>query len=316
MGYEIRTGPWGGGNQFLSAFRGYFEGKGAKIVFKLEDDIDVIVIINPRKESGTFTLRDVLRYKRSNPETKVITRLNDTDKSGKGYKADKLRLESCKISDAAVFISSWLRDYYTDKGFNPDMLNRVIHNGPDKNIFNPNGYNPWDGKSPLKVVTHHWSDNYMKGADIYHYFDELLEDPWMRKRFEFTYVGRLCRMPVKTEFKNTTHIQPLSGQELAQELKKHHIYLTASRWEGCGMHQLEGACCGLPVLFIDEGGGMVETCQGYGIQFSKTTFVISLFKILEKYGELQPKMRLFPLTASKMNMEYEKLILHLLHGKE
>ncbi|MCK9602785.1 MAG: hypothetical protein M0R66_00180 [Candidatus Omnitrophica bacterium] len=312
LGYKIRNGPWGGGNQFLISFKDYFESGGARVTDHLEEALDMVVMVNPRKGSGTFDYNDVLKYKRRNPKTKIIFRVNDTDKSGKIYKADKLRLKSCRLADAVVFISDWIRDYYIERGFDCRIPHIVIRNGADENIFNPQGYSVWDSSRPLKIVTHHWSDNCMKGADIYQYFDQLLDDPWMKQRFEFTYIGQLPSYPTKVQFRNTRYIPPLSGMALAGELKKHHVYLTAARWEGCGMHQLEGACCGLPVLFIDEGGGAVECCEGFGIQFTKDTFAISLFKMLKQYIGFQPKMRTFPLNATLMVRKYADFILSVL----
>ena len=37
------------------------------------------------------------------------------------------------------------------------------------------------------------------------------------------------------------------------ELKKHDIYITASENEPSGNHHMEGALCGLPILFKDSG---------------------------------------------------------------
>ena len=312
LGYKIKDGPWGGGNQFLKSFRDYFQSRGAKVGFELEKGLDLILIINPRKESSAFGLEDVKRYKRSFPKAKVITRINDSDKTGKSYKADCLRLEACKISDGVVFISNWLLDYYLERGFNKDTPHTVINNGPDENIFNPQGYIPWRKGEVMRIVTHHWSDNCMKGADVYKRFDEILDEPSIRKDFSFTYIGHLPSYPYKIQFKNTKYLVPLALETLASELKSHHVYLTAARWEGCGMHQLEGACCGLPVLFSNEGGGAVECCQGFGIQFTEETFREGLFKMLNDYAGLQPKMKEFPLNASLMNKRYEEFISRIL----
>jgi glycosyltransferase involved in cell wall biosynthesis len=313
IGYEIRNGPWGGGNQFLISFKDYFEKRGAKIVHRLSDkDLSLIILINPRKGSGTFDHKDIERYKRFNPKVKVIHRINETDKAKNTNNIDRLRLKANKVVDAVVFVSEWVRDYYIEKGFDPTFPHTVIRSGPDEKIFNPEGYIPWKRGIPLKIVTHHWSDNYMKGTDIYQYLDELLDDEWMRRFFEFTYIGRL---PNGIKFKNTRYVPVLQGKSLAEELRKHHVYLTAARWESCSMHQLEGACCGLPLLFIDEGGGAVECSIGFGIQFSKSTFILNLFKILEKYAELQPKMKEFPLNASATNKKYEELIEKLLENR-
>ena len=64
--------------------------------------------------------------------------------------------------------------------------------------------------------------------------------------FEFTYVGNL---PKGFSFKNSNYIKPLHSKNLATELKKHHVYLTASINEPGGNHQNEAALCGLPLLY-------------------------------------------------------------------
>jgi glycosyltransferase involved in cell wall biosynthesis len=309
LGYEIKQGPWGGGNQFLKSFKEYFESRGVNIVHNLKGRQDFIFLINPRKESGTFDHRDIRNYRASNPKAKVIHRINETDKAKNSNRIDRLRVEASKFCDAVVFISDWIRDYYFDKGLDRAIPNIVIRNGADERIFNPLGYSGWQNGEPMKVVTHHWSDNWMKGADIYQYFDELLNDKWLRGLFEFTIIGR---WPSELHFRNVKQIPPLVGHELAQELKRHHVYLTAARWEACGMHQLEGGCCGLPILYSEEGGGVVECSEGYGIKFSKKTFVSSLFKMLDQYHVYQEKMKSFPFVASSMNSKYEELILNLM----
>lgn len=303
LGYEIRNGPWGGGNLFLRSIKNHFEKKGAVCVNSLKDTPDIIMIINPR--SGTLSLRDIRHYKRKHPKAIVIHRINETDKAKNSRIIDRLRIKANKVSDMVVFVSAWVRDYYIKQGFDTRLSNIVINNGAEESIYNPTGYSRWNPREPLKLVTHHWSDNRMKGTDIYEYFDELLSDPWMRQRFEFTYIGKL---PAGSILKNSKYVPPLHGEALARELKNHHVYLTAARWEACPMHPLEGAACGLPVLYIDEGGGTRECCEGFGIQFTKNTFVVSLFKMLQQYLELQPRMKDFPLKASNMNKKYEDFI--------
>lgn len=306
---EIKQGPWGGGNQFLISFKRYFEKKGAIVVHHLEEGLDLIILINPKRSSGTFNHVDIKKYKKKHPGTIVIHRINETDKAKNTSHINRIRLKANRIADAVVFISKWVRDYYIQKGFDSFFPHTVIQNGPDERIFNSRGYKLWKRGVPLRIVTHHWSNNWMKGFDIYKYFDDILQDPWMRKRFQFTIIGR---HPDSLSFSYTKCLPPMSGMNLAHELKKNHVYLTAARWESCGMHQLEGALCGLPVLYIDESGGIVETCKGFGIQFTKKTFSVSLFKMLDQYRVIQPKMKNFSLTATNMVNQYGEFIGDLL----
>lgn len=305
LGNEIKQGPWGGGNQFLIAFKKYFESQGATVVHHLEDNLDLIILINPKRNSGTFNHKDIIKYKKRYPNTIVIHRINETDKAKNSHHIDRIRSKANKIADGVIFISQWVKDYYIQKGFDSSILHTVIQNGPDEKIFNSKGYTSWKKEMPLKIVTHHWSNNWMKGFDIYKSFNDLLEDPWMRKRFQFTIIGRI---PDSLSFSHVKCIPPLSGVRLTNELKKNHVYLTGARWESCGMHQLEGALCGLPVIYINDGGGVVETCRDFGIQFTKKTFPASLFKMLDQYKVIQPKMKNFPFTATKMLKAYSKFI--------
>ena len=41
-------------------------------------------------------------------------------------------------------------------------------------------------EKPLKIVTHHWSNNINKGFDIYKYLDDLLDNKRWKKRIRFT----------------------------------------------------------------------------------------------------------------------------------
>ena len=83
------------------------------------------------------------------------------------------------------------------------------------NIFNQNKLNIYD-KQKHKFVTHHWSSHHNKGFEIYTQFDELLEKPEY-KNIEFKYIGNI---PEGKKFKNIIVKEPLSGIELAKELKK------------------------------------------------------------------------------------------------
>ena len=87
-------------------------------------------------------------------------------------------------------------------------------------LFNLKNNVEWDKKGPLKLVTHHWGGNYMKGFDVYSKLDNLLSSKELNKHINFTYIGNL---PKNFYFRNSTHIQPLSGRELAKELSNHHV---------------------------------------------------------------------------------------------
>ena len=83
IGTNIKEGPWGGGNLFAKSLKKYLEDNGHKVITNLsENDIDIILITEPRKtsESSSFTHDDVYKYlKYVNPSALVVHRLNECD---------------------------------------------------------------------------------------------------------------------------------------------------------------------------------------------------------------------------------------------
>lgn len=311
---QIRRTPWGGGSQFLSAFADYLVAKGHDVVHRLEPGVDAIVMLDPRHEDGGFDVNQIADHKRRNPKVKVLHRVNDTGATRGGRELDMLIVNSNrKVADHTVYISEWVQDYYTDAVKNSttdagERLNRlldwrarpatVITNGCDSTFFYP-GASTYDGKRPTRLVTHHWSDNPMKGLDLYTVIDDLIG---MGVPMEFTYVGRYPKGHVP---KHTKVIPPLYGQALGDELRKHDVYVTAARWEACGSHHVEGAACGLPVIFHKEGGGVVEMCQRYGLGLNDVSeFQQSLTTLLENYDSFRRMVEMTDVTSTTMCQKY------------
>ena len=90
--------------------------------------------------------------------------------------------------------------------------------------------------------------------------------------------------------------------ELADELKKHHIYVTASVNEPSGNHHIEAAQCGLPILYLDSGG-IPEYCEGYGVSFSND-FEDKLKTIIDNYDFYKEKLKVYPFNSEKMCHEF------------
>ena len=101
----------------------------------------------------------------------------------------------------------------------------------------------------------------------------------------------------------TQHLKPISGKELGIELSKHHIYLSASINEPAGMHHIEGALCGLPIIYR-ESGALPEYCMNYGISFKNSNYLPALNAMFFKYSELKRKIYFYPFTSKKMTDEY------------
>ena len=67
--------------------------------------------------------------------------------------------------------------------------------------------------------------------------------------FEYTFVGN-----VTEQFRNIKIIPPVDSETLAQYLKQHDIYLTASQNDPCSNALIEALSCGLPAVYLNSGG--------------------------------------------------------------
>lgn len=314
VGYKEVQGPWGGGNRFIKSLKNELIKNGFNFTSNLKDkDIDIILLTDPRFRSKfvSFSVAEIIFYKVFiNPKVKVIHRINECDERKNTKFMNKLLIKANWCADYTVFVGTWLTRLACWEN-NIRTPFTVILNGSDKNIFNSNGYINWTRKEPLRLVTHHWGSNWMKGFDIYSKIDQMLEINTWKSKISFTYIGNL---PKGFKFKNVTYIKPLDGLNLAKELKKHHVYITASINEPGGNHQNEGALCGLPLLYRDSGC-MPEYCKGFGIKFNKENFVRALNKMRLHYFEYVTKMKNYPHNSVHSNSKYLKLLNDLLNDE-
>jgi len=299
---KVVNGSWGGGNLFVKSMSEYLISMGHRVSFDLEDNIDIIFLIDPKSVDSTFgySVEDIIDYGEKNPDTKIVHRINECDlRKGTNF-IDSLLLQVNPIVDHTIFISRWLADYFLERGF--DREYSIVYNGCDSSHFYPKKFVEIDKSEPVKIVTHHWSDNWMKGFDIYKAIDHL-----NRTDIEFTYIGRYNN---QYQPSNTNLISPISGKILGDELRKHDLYVTASRFEPCGMHHIEGSSSGLPVLYHRDGGGINELCVNHGVEFFDIdTFLSGLLRIVDNYREYVESIDYDYLSSHRMCAEYYKEIM-------
>lgn len=307
LGMRLQSGPWGGGNQFAHSLVDYCRARGDQIFFDLRDPSLDVILLTASKRSATYTCNQAARYLLfKNRKALVVYRVNECDERKGTRGINKRIMREQRYADHTVFISKWLQNLFCSQGL-PAQGSSIILNGASTNVFNSNGFVPWNGSGRLRIVTHHWGDDWLKGFDIYRRLDDMLDLPRFRKRIEFSFVGKL---PKEFAFKNTRYIQPLSGDALARVLRSNHVYLTASQNEPAGMHHIEGALCGLPLLYR-ESGALPEYCRDYGIAFTEDTFEEKLLEMLETYHAWPARLKTYPHTAEAMCAGYYDLFLHL-----
>lgn len=304
IGTKPHDGPWGGGNRFVTSLRDALVARGHKVVHDLTaPDIDILLIVDPRFRSPhvSFGAGAALRYVMfRNPDAIVVHRINECDeRKGEPFINHKL-VRANYIADATVFVGEWLTRLPIWRQYLRSPWS-VIRNGGDTEIFNANGFMPWSDAGPIRFVTHHWGYHPMKGFDIYAALDEMMSDPEWKAKVDFTYIGQL---PAGFKFRNARYVKPLNGKELADELRSHHAYLTGSQNEPGGNHQVEGALCGLPLLYR-ESGCMPEYCEGFGVSYSGLSdFPAAIDRLRASYPALVQKMSEYPNTSERAMREW------------
>src|SRR5262249_18058254 len=96
---------------------------------------------------------------------------------------------------------------------------RVIHNPCDPGIFTATGRAPFSRDRKVRLICSSWSDNPRKGGPTYRWLEQQLD--W--SRYEFTFVGN-----TSVPFERIRRLPPLSSRELAQELRCHDVFVTAT----------------------------------------------------------------------------------------
>lgn len=283
-------GPWGGGNNFVKAFYDYIPSFNHTIVESLYEQPDVIFLMDPRGDKGCISINDAVYYKREaakhNKKVTIIQRVNECDARKGTSNVDEMLQQCSEYVDKTVFVSEWMKEYHLSKGWRCKD-NHVLVNGvsdfykPGKKIDN--------GK--INIVTHHWSDNVMKGFDYYEMIDDICGK---RDDITFTYIGR-----ERGTFKNTIVIPPLFGEDLAKQLGKYDLYVTASRFDPGPNHVLEAIASGITVFAYKEGGG---ACEFAGEEFIFNSFEELVEKIeLNSYNKNNMKIHSWKKCMEKLN---------------
>lgn len=262
------SGPWGGGNAFTQTLFYQAPTRGIDVYTTYPAPLaDAILVIDPREDELRISYREIIEYKRVwRDRTKLVFRINECDaRKGEQDVIDPLIRKVGEHADHCIFISEWLRDHHFERGFKTSGKVSVIHNG-HLSHFKPIVKEKREG--PIKVVTHHWSNNFRKGHAMYAAIDD-----WIKHRddFEFTYIGR----PAARFSPRTKVVGPLWGPDLAQELASHDVYITGSLHDPGPNHVAEAIACGLPTYVYAEGGGGVEMA-GHSHVFNSTREMLNI----------------------------------------
>jgi len=257
--------PWGGASPFVWQLESLMRRRGWRVQYSLRPTPDLVFVIDPRMDhpKKKFGLEELRVFRKANPKVPILHRINECDQRKGTNDIDELLRQTSGLADFTVFIAEWLRDYFAAKWFDVSRPHSCIYNGADAGVYHPFGARLPQKDEPVRIVTHHWSDNPLKGFDIYEMVDRKIAEGEL-PGFALRVIGR---WPKTIQWRSAELFGPMTGRPLADKLRECHIYLTASRWEPCGMHHVEGAQCGLPLVYHEDGGGIVEAGRRYGLGY-------------------------------------------------
>lgn len=274
--YDFQDGPWGGGNQFFKILRQELRALGAYA--ETPEEAEVILFYSYQK------LREVIALKEQYPNKFFIHRLGTVLSLHRGQMWKTMDtatiMTANKLADGVVLISHWLEETLKELGLK-NHKRQIIHNAVDGAIFNNENKVQRTGK--VKLIATSWSTNANKGFDFYQYLEQQLD--W--EKYEMTFVGNAPR-----RFKKIKMAGPLTSEALAKELKKHDIYITATRDDALSNGILEALATGLPVLAIASGGNAEAVGEGGKLFKNQTDVLSGLEELTENYDEYRQKIKL------------------------
>jgi glycosyltransferase involved in cell wall biosynthesis len=187
-----------------------------------------------------------------------------------------------ELADATLAISQATIDMYRQIGI--ELVEpRVVHNGCDPLVFHPHGRLPFSRDRPIRLICASWSDNPRKGGPTYRWLEDQLD--W--RRFEFTFVGN-----ASTAFRRIRRIPPVPSAELAEELRRHDIFVTATENDAYSNALVEALSCGLPAIYLASGGS-AEAVQEAGFGYRDRTEIPGLLdRLVDEYEARQAAISL------------------------
>ena len=288
--HEFRAPPYGGGNQFLLALRAECERRGVRVGSRISASTRVVLFNSHHGDPSA--LREARR--------RGIRVVHRVDGPIRGYRGrddgTDLRIQAinAEVADATVFQSEFSREAHRELGLTFHAPT-VIPNAADPILFHPGPARPH--RRPLRVIATSWSDNPRKGGAVYGWLDRHL-DP---ATIQFTFVGRLSASLSCSVVK-----PPMASGELADELRQHDVYLTASEDDPCSNALIEGLTCGLPAIFR-RSGGHPELVRGAGIAFDQPEELpMALARMAEEYEAF--RLQLAPPRLADVTTAYLRVM--------
>lgn len=252
--HDFTPAPAGGGNQTLTALVGELSRRGVQVESNVFSPGTRACLFN----SFNFDVERLGLLARRTSGVRMVHRVGAVTSLYRGFDdgTDAITASiNSRFAEATIAISHATIEMYRSIGV--ELVEpRVIYNAVDPAIFNPLGRVPFSRDRPIRLICSSWSDNPRKGAPTYRWLEDHLD--W--NRFEFTFVGN-----TKTPFERIRHVPPLPSRKLADELRRHDVFITATEHDAYSNALIEALSCGLPALYLASGGsGEAVKAAGFG----------------------------------------------------
>ena len=279
--HDFAPAPAGGGNQTLTALVGELRRRGVRIESNVLSPGTSACLFN----SFNFDVERLGLLAPRAPDVRMVHRVGAVTSLYRGFDDGTDAITASingRFADATIAISHATIEMYRSIGI--ELVEpRVIYNAVDPTIFNPLGRVPFSRDRPIRLICSSWSDNPRKGGPTYRWLEDHLD--W--DRFEFTFVGN-----TQTTFERIRHVLPVPSGKLADELRRHDIFITATEYDAYSNALVEALSCGLPALYLDSGGSR-EAVKDAGFGFSEREEIPALLdRLVAEYEQRQAAISL------------------------
>lgn len=279
--HDFVPAPAGGASQSLRAVLGEMRGRGVRVEVGTISSASRACLFN----SFNFDFERLELLARRADGIRMVHRVGAVTSLYRGFDDGtdaRVGAINRRLADATIAISHATIAMYREIGVDL-VAPRVIYNGCDHRLFNPNGRVPFSRERRIRLISSSWSDNPRKGGPTYRWLEQNLD--W--GRYEFTFVGN-----TSTPFERIRRVPPLPSHELAEELRRHDIFVTATEHDAYSNALVEALSCGLPALYL-ESGGSAEAVKTAGFGFAVREEIPQLLdRLVDEYEERQAAISL------------------------
>jgi glycosyltransferase involved in cell wall biosynthesis len=277
ISFEFKDGPWGGGNQFLKALKDYLI-RHDKYSHEAEK-ADVLLFNSHQIDFKNNPFSYLWKLKKKNPKLIFVHRIDGpiTLVRGNDNTTDKMIFAfNSQVADGTIFQTHWSADNCSTLGIEKNIYETTLINSPNQQFFYKK--NPAQlQQNKIRLISTSWSANPNKGFDTLQFLDQNLDF----SKYSMTFIGN---SPIK--FKNFSTLPPHTSKDLAEQLRQHDIFFTASKNDPCSNSLIEALHCGLPAVSFNSGGNPEIVGKGgvlFNLQEEVIPAIIKVTKNIESY---------------------------------